>query len=161
MESDKSSEFQQNERYRYIIENTKDVIWELDKDFVFTFVSPTIESMAGYKLKEIVGRKLTNFLTETSKKYFLEQVNLSLNNTIKSELVPNALHDVQFICKNGFVKWVQVSAKRICRDGEFIGFIGTTRDIMEKKEYEYQLNQYIQELKKIMLSLKNRQRSIN
>lgn len=153
MESDQSPQSQQNDRYQYIIENIKDVIWELNQDFVFTFVSPNARAMTGYSAEEIVGRKLTDFLTDVSKEYFLDQVRLRRENWFGKDRGKDVLHDVQFVCKNGFIKWVQVSANLMRRDGVFIGYIGTTRDIMERKEYEYQLNQYVQELKKLNTEL--------
>jgi diguanylate cyclase (GGDEF)-like protein/PAS domain S-box-containing protein len=153
MGSGDSPQSQQNERYQYIIENIRDVIWELDREFRFTFISPNVVEMAGYQPEEMLGRKLADFLTEVSKEYFLEQVRIRLARRDDPAQAENALHDVQFICKNGFIKWVQVSARLIRKNGEFTGYIGTTRDIMERKEYEYQLNQYVQELKKINTEL--------
>lgn len=133
-------------RYKYIIENIKDVIWELNRDFVFTFVSPNAKEMSGYGAEELIGRKITDFLVEESKKYFSEQVTQHLNKRINGDAEQAILHEVQFICKNS-VKWVEVSANLLFEEGELIGYIGTTRDIAEKKEYELQLRKYIQELK--------------
>jgi diguanylate cyclase (GGDEF)-like protein/PAS domain S-box-containing protein len=147
MESGLESQSHQCNRYKYIIENIKDIIWEMNKDFVFTFTSPNVKVMTGYEVEEVVGRKITDLLTEESKKYFYDQVNEHLNNRINGTTEKSLLHDVQFICKNGSIKWLEVSANPMFEDGKFIGYIGTTRDIMEKKEYEYQLNQYVQELK--------------
>jgi diguanylate cyclase (GGDEF)-like protein/PAS domain S-box-containing protein len=144
---------QQLYRYKYIIENIKDVIWELNKDFVFTFVSPNSREMAGYEADEMMEHKLIDFLPEESKIYLSEQTVLRLNQRLNGDVKNTVLHEVQFNCKNGDVKWVEVTANLLFEEGEFIGYIGTTRDITEKKEYELQLNKYIQELKMLNAEL--------
>lgn len=154
MENNQKLQSHQFNRYKYIIENIKDVIWELNRDFAFTFVSPNTKEMAGYEVEELIGRKLTDFLVDESKNYFSEQVTQHMNKRLNGDPEKTNLHEVQFICKNNVIKWVEVSAKLLFEEGEFIGYIGTTRDIAEKKEYELQLSKYIEELKKVNEELK-------
>ncbi|MEN6461131.1 MAG: diguanylate cyclase [Syntrophomonas sp.] len=153
MESNEKSQLHQFTRYKYIIENIKDVIWELNTDYVFTFVSPNAKDMTDYEPEELVGRKMPDFLAEESRNYFSDQVLQYKDKRINGDTEEVILHDVQFICKNGLVKWVEVSANLVFEEGRFAGYIGTTRDITEKKEYECQLNKYIQELKIINAKL--------
>ncbi|MEN6326459.1 MAG: sensor domain-containing diguanylate cyclase [Syntrophomonas sp.] len=153
MESNQKFQLHQFTRYKYIIENIKDVIWELNTDFVFTFVSPNAKDMAGYEAEELVGRKIPDFLVEESRNYFFDQVMQHMNKRINGDAEEVILHDVQFICKNGLAKWIEVSANLVFEEGRFIGYIGTSRDITEKKEYECQLSKYIQELKIINAKL--------
>lgn len=146
---------QQVNRYKYIIENVKDVIWELNSNFIFTFVSPNSREMCGYETEELIGNKLTDFLTEQSRNYLHEQIVLFMNQRSNMDAEKlTLLHEVQFVCKDGSPKWVEVTAKRLFYNGKFVGYIGTTRDVSEKKEYEYQLNKYIGELKKLNAKLK-------
>jgi diguanylate cyclase (GGDEF)-like protein/PAS domain S-box-containing protein len=153
MESNQKFQLHQFNRYKYIIENIKDVIWELNTDYVFTFVSPNAKELSGYEAEELVGRKMADFLVEESRNYFSDQVLQYKDKRINGDTEEVILHDVQFICKNGLVKWVEVSANLVFEEGRFAGYIGTTRDITEKKEYECQLNKYIQELRIINAKL--------
>jgi len=132
-----------HERYKFIIENIKDVAWKLNPDFVFTFVSHNIKDMTGHKPEELLGQRMLDFLTEDSKKYIYGLIGKKTKNGTE-ELV---LMAVQFICKDGSAKWVEVSGNRIFERGNFAGYIGTTRDISEKKQYENNLNKYIDELR--------------
>lgn len=150
MENDLKSQLN---RYKYIIENLKDVIWEMNSDFAFTFLSPNAKNMAGYEAKEMIGRKITEFLVEDSKKYLIDQVSWHLNEKVKGNPSKTVLHDLQFICKNGLVIWVEVSANLMFEEGRFIGYIGTTRDITEKKGYERQLSKYLKEMEAINVKL--------
>jgi diguanylate cyclase (GGDEF)-like protein len=56
------------------------------------------------------------------------------------------------VCKDGKTIWCEVSVKPVFKDGVFSGYIGTTRDITEKKILENDLKKYLEELKQ-----KNRQ----
>jgi len=117
-------------------------------------VSPNAKELTGYANEELFGRKLTDFLVDESKDYFSEQVKQHLNKRLNGDPEQTNLHEVQFICKNNVIKWVEVSANLLFEEGEFIGYIGTTRDIAEKKEYELRLSKYIEELKKVNEELK-------
>lgn len=154
METNQTLSPDQISRYMYIINNIKDVVWELNKDFVFTFVSPNSKPISGYEAEELIGHCLADFLVEASKDYFFDQVNKRLENPASGGDGEIILHDVQFICKDGTVKWVEVSASIVLEEGRFVGYIGTTRDISEKKQYERQLNEYIRELKEMNAELK-------
>jgi len=44
------------ERYRDLIENINDVIYATDKQGIVTYISPVVESVAGYNPSEIIGR---------------------------------------------------------------------------------------------------------
>jgi len=142
MEKDLKGQSYEYKRYKYIIENIKDVIWEMNTEYVYTFVSPNVKDMTGYRDIELVGRYMPDFLVEESRNYIYDLAIKHGNNRI--EMVLDA---VQFVCKNGLVKWIEVSSKPIFDEGRFVGYVGTTRDVTEKKEYESQLNKYINDLK--------------
>lgn len=146
MNSNQEFLLHQINRYKYIMDNVRDIIWEMDKDLAFTFVSPNCKDMAGYEVEEIVGHKLLDFLTEDSRVYMIDQVNQHISKRMNGDMEDIILHDVEFVCKNREVIWFEVSANLLFEDGGFIGYIGTSRDITEKKEYECQLSKYVQEL---------------
>ena len=57
---------QSEEKYRLLAENVIDVIWTMDLNWKFTYVSPSCESLCGYKDKELVGMTLDQLLTPDS-----------------------------------------------------------------------------------------------
>jgi hypothetical protein len=54
---------------------------------------------------------------------------------------------MQLICKDGKTIWCELCPKPIFRGKEIICFVGTTRNISERKLYENQLKIYLEELK--------------
>jgi diguanylate cyclase (GGDEF)-like protein/PAS domain S-box-containing protein len=134
-------------RYKYIVENIKDIIWEMDSNLIFTFISPTSKDMVGYEADEMVGRCMLDFLSNESKNRISEQWKQKILSRVSGDSKEAVLLDVQFICKDGRKMWVEVSAKPVFIDEEFRGYIGTTRDISEKKLFENKLGKYIKELR--------------
>lgn len=139
-------------RYKYVVENIKDVIWELDTNLVFTFISPTVKGMTGYNDCEIVGQCMLDFLTDKSKKAVMDQAKKRIANGNRGD---SPLYDVKFICKDGHKIWCEVCVKPIFKDGTLICYIGATRDISEKKMYEKKLKEMIAEQKRINKQLEN------
>ena len=51
------------DRFRFIAENSVDVIWQMDLRLTFIYVSPAIYPMTGYTPEEWVGTKLSKYAT--------------------------------------------------------------------------------------------------
>jgi PAS domain S-box-containing protein len=45
------------ERFREVAENEHEWIWEVDAEGMYTYASPVVEKMLGYKPEEVVGKK--------------------------------------------------------------------------------------------------------
>ena len=140
-------------RYKFIIENIKDMIWEMNTDFIYTFVSPTAFETTGYQVEELVGTSMLDYLTQESRENILVHTKINELKRINGELRTITLYDLEFISKNGSMIWFEVSSKPIFQDGKIVGYIGSARDISEKKEYENELKIYISELKKTNVKL--------
>lgn len=131
-------------RYKYVIENLRDIIWEMNAQFIFTFVSASAKEISGFESKEIVGHCMLDFLTEESRNAVIQQFEIRMSHPENINKV--MLYDVEFICKDGKTIWVEVSVKPIVVDNQLVRYIGVTRDISEKKAYENELKKYIEEL---------------
>lgn len=136
----------EHQRYEYVIESVKDVIWEMNINFTFTFISPSAKETTGYEPEELVGRSMLDFLAQKSRKYIVEVGKQLVPKRLNGNTDPIFLYDVEFICKSGRIIWFEISAKPIFNEDDFIGYIGTSRDITEKKIYEIKLKKYIDEL---------------
>jgi diguanylate cyclase (GGDEF)-like protein/PAS domain S-box-containing protein len=136
-------------RYKYVIENVKDVIWEMDPNMVFTFVSPTLKAMSGYTPEEMIGRCILDFLVPESKSRLKGKWNRAISKRLEGSLKSTVLYDVEMICKDGSTIWCEVSVKPVFGERGFSGYIGTTRDVSEKRKYLEELkckNQQLEDL---------------
>jgi len=141
-------------RYKYIIESIRDIVWETDINLVFTFVSPTVKEMTGFEAEELVGRCILDFLSSSSREEISGQWKQKVRERATEQMDGIVFLDAEFICKDERSIWIEVSGKPVFKDKEFVGYIGTTRDISEKKTYEKRLGKYIRELKHVNTRLK-------
>lgn len=143
----------QNYRYKYVVENINDIVWELDANLIFTYVSPSAKRISGYRADEMIGKPMLSFLAEESKEYVSEQWKAKISSRKDGDTSDTILYDVQFICKDNIIKWVEVSVKPLFSEKSFIGYIGTTRDISEKKMHEIELKKYYEKLEAANIEL--------
>ncbi|MDZ7777047.1 MAG: PAS domain S-box protein [Bacteroidales bacterium] len=130
------------EKFRIITENSSDIIWHLDNNFLLTYISPADERIRGFKREEVIGTSLFSILKpegiemlkEANKKRMTD-----LSNGIRSA---PAIYELEELCKDGSWVWVEATATAFYdRDGKISGYHGVSRDISERKKAEEQLKE--------------------
>ena len=114
-------------RYRDLVESTSDWVWEIDENFIFSYVSPRVLKLLGYFPGDIVGLN------------FFELVKGNDNKSINviNERKPFTNLECLRIHKSGQVIYTEVSAIPILNEAqEFSGYRGIERDISERKSAE-------------------------
>lgn len=147
------SQYEEDNRYKFVLENIKDVVWEMDENLVFTFVSQANKAMCGYEIEDMLGRSILDYLMPDSKQYIYNQWNDMMQNKANSRLKRPVLYDVEFICKDGSMLWCEVCVKSISKKDGVQSYIGTTRDISEKKMLDHKLKEYLAELEQKNMQL--------
>ncbi len=44
-------------KWRNRVENNQDLLWEMDENYIYTYVSPQVQSILGYSPAEILGKR--------------------------------------------------------------------------------------------------------
>ena len=57
---------QSEQKYRLLAENIQDVIWMMDMNFAFTYVSPSIEQLQGWSPNQYLSLPLNQIMTPAS-----------------------------------------------------------------------------------------------
>lgn len=136
----KQQQLQQSEsRYRLLAENVHDVIWTMDMDLRFTYVSPSEESMTGFSAEETRSRALDQILAPSSYALAAQAFQAEMTRTEASG--PPRRHSrtlqLEQWCKDGSLKWIEVNATFIYDDqGQPLEILGVSRDITERKQAE-------------------------
>lgn len=132
-----------NERYRLLAENVIDVIWALDKNFRYTYISPSVEKMRGYTVEEAMNLPLDKMFSAGSYNRMMElfaQERAQYEQEGIPERDRSATFEAELLRKDGSRIWVEVTAGYIFDSaGKPSGFVGITRDVTERKRAESEL----------------------
>lgn len=118
------------EKYRKLIENSHEIIYQLSKEGHFLFVSPAWTYMLGHLPEQVVGHSFTEFVYEED----WENCFAFLNNLlVTGERISGVEYRVRHI--DGSWHWHSSSASPIFdHEKKIIGFDGVARDITEKRK---------------------------
>jgi len=127
-------------KYRLLAENLSDVIWIIDLDFQFKYLSHSSEKLFGYSMEDRQNIQMHDLFTldtyNKSKqilKFHLDQYYYDGNNK-------PILYEMEGIHKNGSSIFIEISAKfQIDANGKVTGVHGTSRDITQRKIAEMNL----------------------
>ena len=131
-------------KYRFITENTVDVIWMMDLNMNYTFVSPSVKKILGYTVEEFMNKPLDKFVTKDSLKTLYATFKSEMNLEKEGKTNKERIKTIQFEAFNrdGSKIWMEATVS-FYRDneGKPIGIIGVSRDITEQKLAEKKLRE--------------------
>src|SRR6267154_1857627 len=117
------------ERFRSISEATREWIWEMDSRGVYTFSSPAVETMIGYKPHEVLGKNCLDLVSATLRPQLAQLLRRgAVERTGWRDVVLHLQHTA------GGPRWLDQSALPLLNDaGNVIGYRGVTRDITQRR----------------------------
>jgi diguanylate cyclase (GGDEF)-like protein/PAS domain S-box-containing protein/hemerythrin-like metal-binding protein len=125
------------ERHRLLADNASDVIWMMNLDGRFTYISPSVEKLRGYTCAEVMQQSMQQALTSASLPVAMEAFGKSLAAMAEGKPFIEFRGELEQPCKDGSTVWTEVTTSGMRNAaGEFIGILGVTRDISERKEIE-------------------------
>ena len=129
-------------RYRFLVENSPDVVFSTDAEGRFTFMSDSMETMTGWRPAELVGEHFSKVVERMS-----QDVAASRWVALVAEPSIEQIVHLQLRGPNGRLVPVEVSAiGMVDDDGQFAGIHGATRDISERSRLEGELRRQAGEL---------------
>jgi len=123
MEALKESE----EKLNTIIENTRDVIFQLSRLGIIEYVSPQVKEIYGYEPEDLIGKhlKTTTLVSELPKALSV------LKNALSGEVVNN--FEINQLDANGNIIPMEINCAPVRKDGKIVAVQGIMRDITERK----------------------------
>jgi len=114
------------EKYRSLVENIRDVIYELDSQGVVLYISPAIRDMIGFASDEIVGKSFVDLAHKDDVSSLEEWF---------SELRKGREYASEYrVChKSGDLKWARTNTRPIMEDGLFKGARGILIDVTAQR----------------------------
>ncbi|NEQ22313.1 MAG: SpoIIE family protein phosphatase [Microcoleus sp. SIO2G3] len=119
-------------KYRSVVENLKEVIFQTDTARRLTFLNPAWSEISGFSLEESLGRCLWDFIHPDDRQLHEEQFYPLLEHQKK-----HCHYEIRYLSKNGGVAHIEVKARLMWTlGGALVGISGTLNDITERKRQE-------------------------
>lgn len=124
------------ERYRALVESTTDCMWEIDEKRIYTYVSPVIEKLAGYKQTELIGKPMLSIMRPEEAARFAQAIGPHvITHQSFSQL------EMTILRKDDRDLMMETSAAPIFdQGGNYRGYRGIARDVTGRKLAERALH---------------------
>ncbi|MEI7989196.1 MAG: diguanylate cyclase, partial [Chloroflexota bacterium] len=121
--------------YRLFAENSMDVVWTMDMEGHFSYVSPTVERLRGFTSEEVIQQSLDEALTPQSAAIAKERLSQTIKTLSNGQRIESEVFELEQPCKDGSTVWTEVSIGGIYDDGDrFVGILGVSRNITERRQ---------------------------
>jgi PAS domain S-box-containing protein len=122
-------------KYRSVVENIKEVIFQTDAKGRWTFLNPAWTDVTGFDVKETIGTHFADYLhpeDRESHREVLEQIIEWKKSYCRDE--------VRYLAKDGSFRWIEVYAQpTLGSNGVTLGASGTLSDITDRKRAEAEI----------------------
>jgi PAS domain S-box-containing protein len=122
------------QRFRRLVTSLNDIVYTVDAEGRFTYISHRVKSISGYKPSELLGRPFSDFIHPEDLPVLLEV----WRGRRKGGPAPV---ECRIVMKNGQYRFVRVSGRRQLKNGHFAGAAGIFTDASEQHEAESALRE--------------------
>jgi diguanylate cyclase (GGDEF)-like protein/PAS domain S-box-containing protein len=136
------------EKFQNLVETINDLVWEINREGVYTYISPQVEDLLGYTPEEVIGKTPSHLMSELEetriRKFFQSAVD-------EKKPFRNLEHTV--LHKNGQAVIVETSGVPFFdNENSLLGYRGVDRDITARRQTERKLRKRETALESILKS---------
>jgi PAS domain S-box-containing protein len=129
-------------KYRLIAENAVDIIFTMDMDFHYTYISPSVQKVRGFTPKEAMAQSFEQIMTPESLQRAYQAIESANTFIQKGDFGQRLTLELEQFRKDGSTFWTENEISFIIDDGgKAIGIIGVTRDVTGRKTAEHSLQE--------------------
>jgi PAS domain S-box-containing protein len=131
-------------KYRLLADHVNDVIFVLDMNLNYTYISPSVKILRGYKPEEVLKTPSMEMLMPSSRDLVIRTLSevMELEKSEHRDINISRTLQLEMIRKDGTTVWTEVKVSFIRDETQRIaGILGVTRDITERKRAKEELNQ--------------------
>jgi len=122
-------------KYLSVVENIKEVVFQLDEFGNWTFLNPAWTAITGFNAAQSIGTFFLEYIHPDDREYN-RQVFLQL----MARKLDYCRHGTRYLNKDGKTRWVEVYAQVILNsDGTVLGASGSLTDITDRKLAETEI----------------------
>ena len=137
------------ERFRNIAENALEWIWEVDSSGKYTYASPIVEQILGYKPQEVMDKHFYDFFhPEEREELKISAIEVFAQKQPFREFMNRNVH------KNGKTVWLSTSGVPVLDErGNLLGYRGADTDITERKQAAMEIEKRQKYLESLLNSI--------
>jgi PAS domain S-box-containing protein len=132
-------------RYRFLVDNSPDLIFTADGEGYLTYLSETCEQLIGWRPDEVVGRHFSELIAPESLPVVMEHWQ-----RVQEEPERRQQYRLTLLHRDGTHLPMEINAVGRTADGEFAGSHGSVRDIRERVALETDLRRQADELESLV-----------
>lgn len=140
---------QSEERYRLVVNNVQEVIFQTDSSGRWTFLNPAWTEITGFSVEESLGKPCCTFIHPEDQGYHNEHFRQLMEGKIQ-----NTRYELRFQTNDGCYRIFELHSRLVVGYyREIAGIGGTLNDITERKLAEAREREKAQELERTLLEL--------
>jgi PAS domain S-box-containing protein len=133
------------ERFRQVASSSLEWIWEVDAGGRYTYSSPVVKDILGYKPEEVLGKYYYDFFVPEDKEQLMQDAKAAFEQRGTFSFFIN-----RNLRKDGHIVILETSGVPLFdARGDLLGYRGVDRDITERKKAEERLQRVNRALKMI------------
>ncbi len=122
-------------RFQALTETTNDFVWEMDANGVYTYCSPQIYELWGYKPEDMIGRTPFDFMIPEDREHAIKMFRTMSKSPNSFKGLESSNWD-----KTGRIVMLETSGVPFFDiDGRLCGYRGISRDITDRKRVEEEI----------------------
>ncbi|MBU4479579.1 MAG: MEDS domain-containing protein [Candidatus Omnitrophica bacterium] len=139
-------------KFRELTETITDWIWEVDREGIYTYVSPKVKELLGYEVSEVLGKTPFDFMPEEE----AQRVGRIFKEKLINEESFYGLENINRH-KNGQLVVLEINGNPIFDEkGQLSGYRGIDRNITGRKQREEALKESESKLREQKLALEQK-----
>ena len=131
-------------RYHLLADNVSDVIFTMDLNLRYTYVSPSMKRVRGYEPEELIGKTILDMVTPESRNELISRFESHMQLEASGAADPRRVQmlETEVYRKDGTTVWIE-SRVSFLRDEHSrpVGVIGINREITERRNMVDQLRE--------------------
>jgi len=132
------------EKYRLVVENIKEVVFQTDAEGVWTYLNPAWTEITGFEITDCLGKVFLDYVHPDDRAR-----NQALFQPLIQRQKDYCRHEIRYLRRDGGFRWIEVFARlTLDMQGNIIGTSGTLSDVTDRLAYEEELRQSAEELKR-------------
>ena len=131
-------------KYRLLADNIHDVVFVMDMNLNYTYLSPSVKLLRGYEPEEAMKHTPAETVTPSSMDLALRMLSemMEMEKSEHRDINISRTAQLEMSRKDGTTVWVETKASIVRDENQRpIGIMGVTRDITERKKAEESLRQ--------------------